>query len=464
MANNTVTQYRQAIGLHNNVKLSAHVSILGFRCITIMLLLLLFALFRLLLLCGDVAENPGPTLNVKSLSACHINIRGLNESKIRALKSAVCNVYDIISLSETFLSDNSIVDLDLPGYHSIIRRDRQSFGGGIAIYAKDNLVYKRRVDLECPYLESMWIELLTCNGKLLICTVYRPPHFGDFWNNFEQNIETVKDVCDNPNLLILGDLNADFNIPSGRKLQDLCQVQNLTFHVREPTRITDNSATCLDQIITNIPNCVKSITVDPPLCTNDHCTVGIDLTLKVSRDIAYFRHIWLYKHADYLGFRKALIDFDWNICFVNKTVNEACEIWSETVLNIARMFIPNKVVQIRPNDVPWYSTELRRLKRRLIRIFRKAKRVNSIYHWDRYKRLNREYKEKLEMAEKEFYKAKNDSLSSSRNDKTWWKTVNEILGRNKKDNYPPIFNEAKNMYACESQEKAQLFNDFFSIS
>lgn len=102
------------------------------------------------------------------------------------------------------------------------------------------------------------------------------------------------------------------------------------------------------------------------------------------------------------------------------------------------MFIPNKVVQIRPNDVPWYSTELRRLKRKLIRVFRIAKRVNSNYQWDRYKRLNREYKEKLETAEKEFYKAKNDSLLSSRNNKTWWKTVNEVLGRNKNDNYPPI--------------------------
>lgn len=216
MANNTIALYRQAIGLHNNVKFIAHVSIIGFRGATMVLLFVLFVLFTLLLLCGDIAENPGPTFTVKSLSACHINIRGLNDSKIRALKSMICNVYDIITVSETFLSDNSTVDLDLPGYHSIIRRDRQTFGGGIAIYVKDNLMYKRRIDFEGPNLENLWIELLTGSGKLLICTVYRPPHFGDFWDQFELNIETVKEVCNNPNLLVLGDLNADFNLSCNR--------------------------------------------------------------------------------------------------------------------------------------------------------------------------------------------------------------------------------------------------------
>ena len=69
-------------------------------------------------------------------------------------------------------------------------------------------------------------------------------------------------------------------------------------------------------------------------------------------------------------------------------------------------------------------------------------------------------KKKLESAEKKFYKAKNYSLSSSRNNKTRWKTVNEVLG-NKNDNYPPIFDETKNTYTSDSQEKAQLFNDYF---
>ena len=461
MANNTVSQYRQAIGLFNKVKITVHVTAIGFRCVTMLSLFLLFVLFMLLLLCGDIAENPGPTFNIKSLSACHINIRGLNESKIRALKTLVCNVYDVITLSETFLSDTSSVDLDLPGYHSIIRRDRQTFGGGIAVYVRDNLVFKRRIEFECRDLENLWIELCTCYGKLIICTAYRPPGFSDFWNQFELNIESVKDVCDDPNILILGDLNADFNVPSGQKLRELCQLHNLVIHITEPTRITATTASCLDQIITNIPNCVKGVSVDPPLCTNDHCTVGVNLTLKIPKEPPYFRHVWLYDKADCTSFKQALTDFDWNSCFENTNISEACELWTESFLNIARTFIPNKVVQIRPNDVPWYSTELRRLKRRVIRIFRKAKCVNTTYQWNRYKELNREYKEKLEKAEHEFYKAKNESLCSVKNDKKWWKTVNEILGRNKKDNFPPIFNATTNLYASNNHEKTRLFNEFF---
>ena len=62
MANNTVIQYRQAIGLYNNI--CTNVTIIGFRCVTLSLLLL-FLLLMLILLCGDVAENPGPAVNVK---------------------------------------------------------------------------------------------------------------------------------------------------------------------------------------------------------------------------------------------------------------------------------------------------------------------------------------------------------------------------------------------------------------
>ena len=200
-SNNNVVQYCPAVGILSNRRICTYVSIIGsiigFRCVP---LLLLSIHLLLILLCGDVEENPGPTLNVKSLTACHINVRGLNECKIRALKTTVCNVYDIITVSETFLSENSTVDLNLPGYHSVTRRDRLTFGGGVAVYVKDNLVYRRKPEFECINLENLWIEVSSYDGKLLICTVYRPPNSDNFWEQFERNIEMVKDTCRNPKL------------------------------------------------------------------------------------------------------------------------------------------------------------------------------------------------------------------------------------------------------------------------
>jgi len=412
-------------------------------------------------MCGDIQPNPGPALNLKDVSACHINIRGLNESKMTAIKTSIWNVYDIITISETFLSDNSTVDLSLPGYHPLIRRDRPTFGGGVAVFIKENLIYRRRLEFECLGLENIWVEISSQSGKLFICTIYRPPNADDFWDQFEFNVETVKDSCNNPRLLIMGDLNADFNSINGRKLKAFCQNQNLMYHVTEPTRITDNSATCLDQILSNMPNLVTEIVIDPPVCTNDHCTVGIYLNFKILRDKPYFRHIWMYKEGDYVGFRNALSSFNWDICFINKSVTEACNMWTETVLNFARTFIPNKNVLIRPKDLPWYNNELRKLKRNLIRVFKKARRVKSEYQWGRYKELKKVYNERLVTAENEYYASRNESLSTSHNSKFWWKTVNEVLGRKNNDTYPPLFNESNNTYINNNLEKATMFNNFF---
>lgn len=81
--------------------------------------------------------------------------------------------------------------------------------------------------------------------------------------------------------------------------------------------------------------------------------------------------------------------------------------------------------------------------------------------WGRYNQLKREYKDKLDIAEKEYYNSRNKSLTSSRNTKSWWKVVNDVLGRSKNDTYPPLLNQANNTYVSDNEEKADLFNAFF---
>ena len=458
MANNSIGQYRQSIGLFNHSKLVTSCTNVGFRNFTC---IVMFILFLLLILSGDIELNPGPFTKLKTLTACHINIRGLNEFKIRDLKSTICSEYDVITLSETFLSNKSSVDIELPGFHNAIRRDRPTFGGGLAVYVRENISFRRKIEFECKDIENVWLEVSTVDGKLLICNTYRPPNYQEYWHIFETNIENVKSDSHTKHILIMGDLNADFETVNGNHLCDVCLNHNLDYHIKQPTRITDRSATCLDQIITNFPNYVINTIVDPPVSSNDHCTVGLEMNFKIINDLPYHRQIWLYKDGDYEGFRKALLNYNWDECFTNLDVDNACLKWTETVLNIARSFIPNKVVLIRPNDSPWFNNELRRLLRKMKRLFKKARSTLNADHWDQYKTIKVEFQNKLAMAESNYFKNKNESLGSSKNTKQWWKTVNEILGRGKNDSYPPIFNEQNNSYESDNSKKANMFNDFF---
>ena len=65
--------------------------------------------------------------------------------------------FAIITLSETFLGQNSYIDFSIAGFHSIIRRDRPSFGGGLAVYVREEIVYKRK-----SAFENMWFEVMLC--------------------------------------------------------------------------------------------------------------------------------------------------------------------------------------------------------------------------------------------------------------------------------------------------------------
>ena len=79
-------------------------------------------------------------------------------------------MYDVITISETFLNNNTVnSDLALTGFQEIIRRDRPTFGGGIAVYIREGLAFKRLAESDSKLLEQIWLQLNTVEGKITIC-------------------------------------------------------------------------------------------------------------------------------------------------------------------------------------------------------------------------------------------------------------------------------------------------------
>ena len=172
---------------------------------------------NLILLCGDIEENPGPkTKPDGNLSVYQWNVNSIpshNFQKIAVLESFVAmHQFDIICISETFLNntyeDN---DLNLNGY-SLLRADHSSIAkrGGVCIYYKENLPLKL---IPTPYLnESLLCEVTIGSKKCIIGTVYRSPsqnsdEFESFLLNFEFLLQDISNR--NPYLtLLLGDYNA----------------------------------------------------------------------------------------------------------------------------------------------------------------------------------------------------------------------------------------------------------------
>ena len=88
---------------------------------------------------------------------CHINVRSLSCEKLRSIRADIAPHHDIITLSETFLSPgNHDMDLTLPGFHTIMRKDRQTGpGGGVGLFVSQQLLTSRLYDLEGNDLELL---------------------------------------------------------------------------------------------------------------------------------------------------------------------------------------------------------------------------------------------------------------------------------------------------------------------
>ena len=176
------------IGIFNKAKIIVVKTGMVINLLKINMIFLCLIVTLLMLKCGDVEVNPGPPN--KTLSMCHINIRSLSVAKLRAIECNLSKLFDVITLSETHLHPNVTSDaMKLPGFHEILRKDRVGQGGGVAIYVKENLAYKRMFNYERVDMEAIWIQLNTIEGKILVCSAYRPPDKAGgpapfvFWDN-----------------------------------------------------------------------------------------------------------------------------------------------------------------------------------------------------------------------------------------------------------------------------------------
>ena len=148
-------------------------------------------------------------------------------------------------------------------------------GGGVLLVVKNSCMTSRRCDLERATLEMVVTEIQLANSTNVIAAVfYRPSDSSDrFFDKFEAFLNSVETTEGNKKLLILG----DFNLPKiDSKNLTTCSPTELNFcetlkdfylaqMVLSPTRITDESQSILDLVITNNPDNVLNLHIVNPL-------------------------------------------------------------------------------------------------------------------------------------------------------------------------------------------------------
>ena len=311
-------------------------------------------------------------------------------------------------------------------------------------------------------MECLWLEVRSNNNKFLLCTCYRPPDGNHvFWDELQYMIDLTY-LGKVKNTILTGDFNADPSTANGKRLLSFSDTNAFKLHITEPTRVTEMSSSILDQFISNIPEFIQDTNVDPPLLTNDHRTISITLKFKVSKQRPIERLIWQYKQADFEALNVALQNANWEPCFEQPNVDFACSKWNEIFLNLARQYIPNKVVQIRIDDKPWYNTDLRKLSAQKNKVHRNAKRTNSPADWEKFRRVRNQYTEKIREASST-YRANlasklNEGVTST-SPKSWWHIARQFMRKTKSNQIPAM--KCGDRILTDDIVKAEEFNNAF---
>ena len=363
---------------------------------------------------------------------------------------------DILCISETWLIPAIQSKLiSIPGY-STYRCDGGR-GGGVGIYVKTIFnVTVLSIDTEkCPLVEDIWLVIQSHKfPSFIVGCVYRHPHAPS--NSFNYLFNLFSHICLRKKpFLILGDINDNLLSPEN-KIGNIINNLSLTQLIKKPTRITANSATLIDLIITNKKDFI--VDVDVLSCSvADHELVTVTINVRKEKRTPSTKTFRSLEYYSQNIFCQLLLDLSFILNDILETdnVSDQVHIFNHVFINCLDSCAPFVTKVIKRPPAPWIDTSIKaamKLRDRL-QIEFKSDRNNAtkeLEYRTEKKRVNDALSEnKNNYFRQEFQKTKG-------NIKGTWNVIHKV--------FPSKKNISSNFPCSEKdiQKRVEDFNEFFA--
>ena len=377
---------------------------------------------------------------------------------------------NIVAVMESWLKENipnSIIDI--AGYN-VYRQDRKfanregriKRGGGLLLYMRNDLLYDNLGgDFFNIYNQDVEITTIKINRphtrKLYLILVYRPPN-GNIANARDHlnNITKLISHLDTSDIIIGGDLNIDFSRPrkeDTKKLKHFSTKNNLTQHIKDPTRPMDSDA-IIDLIFTNCRH-VKYTGV-LPWNISDHVPVFISIKKdKTPIEKTEFTG----RNFDQQILMEMIRGKEWDIFYNNDTdINKKWDILYENVLKTIDALIPVKKFKFRKSKPEWMAGDLVEYMKDRDAALKKAARTKDPDD----KRLARRARNRVNLlirnAKNDFVKEKPENYSD--NPKKFWQQIKSVMPELNFSNQINLLDPNGNK--LDSLESANKINFYFA--
>ena len=398
-----------------------------------------------------------PSINNENLSLLSLNIQSLpakfNEFSdlLNDLSLSKINP-DLICLQETWqIPDPSL--FKIPNYQPIEINSRSlARGGGVGIYIKDGLPFanlsQHSIFVERIF-ESVFIEIVIDNKKIVVGSVYRPgtkapgltftQQFAEFSEILSQTLSELGSKYDS--VYILGDFNLDvLKIDQNRFVSeyvDTLFAYGFLQIITKPTRISGNSATLIDHIITNS----TSRNFDSFILNfrvSDHLPILHKLNLKKNKTKQQKLETRNFSSSNINKFKNAIQNFNWNhVISENNCPQTAYSLFNNTFNNLVDTYFPITVVNFNSNVhriEPWMTTGILTSRRKKNLLCKQLVKKPTTLLRDKFKIFRNIYNNVVRTAKKTYLHSQiENNVNNLR--KTWQILYNAIRkSKTKKEN------------------------------
>ena len=174
------------------------------------------------------------TSNTNRIIVAQLNINSSLRNKVDALKTIISGKIDVLvitksKLDHTFHTNQFLID----GFSPPFRLDRNSRGGGVMIYARNDILCRElKSHNVTDHFEGIVLDINLRKGKWLLFGGYNPHN--ENISHFLTHLSLIVDhyLTTYENYLLIGDFNSKIE---DDLMSEFCEMYNLTSLNREPT-------------------------------------------------------------------------------------------------------------------------------------------------------------------------------------------------------------------------------------
>ena len=420
----------------------------------------------------DVSDVNSLRHTDKDLLILQLNIRGLlsKQDLLKQLLTEFKVLPDIVLLCETWLKKDTAGKLDMPNYKCYHKHRIDRLGGGVSVLVKQKLRSREQSDLVVAtnLFEYNVVELKMNTNNILIVSGYRPPNSNT--RKFMQEYKTVlaKLKESKHHKLIVGmdhnfDLLKSASNSTTSMFLNLNVDRDLTPCITKPTRVTNKTATLIDNILTSteLQHNYTPFVITDDLSDHYPSLVILNNIEKCKRDKVKITKRRI-DSASIELIRTELDSVDWT-CIDDMDVNEAFKYFHTILLNSMDEHCPKREYSISYDKIirdPWITKGLSNSIRKQKKLYLKQLHSSDPNCTNKYKSYRNVLKKLLRCSKLDYFN--NKCLEYKQNSRKLWQLINQVI--NKIGRKSQVIESLKidNLVRYSSMEITKGFCDHFA--